>query len=472
MMGLAMADVSIGHARVGAAAGVFDSQSNVLAWILASAAMLLALMAPALWNGFPLIFPDTGGYLDRPILGTLGMGRSALYGLFLYTGVPFSFWPNAVLQSALMVWLIVLTMRGHGLGGRPWLALGIVAILTVCTSLPWFAGQLIPDILFPAAVLAIYLLSFRNERLARWERFILAAVIVFAIPSHMAAAGMCVAVIAALWLPARFKPLELPKPRLWIAAGSVAAGIALCPISNLAVTGNFAFTPGGSSFLFGRLIEDGIVARYLGEHCPDASLRLCDYKATLPEDADGWLWDGDSPFRKLGDWKGFRAEERAITRATLERYPLMHASTAIVAAVTQFFTFRTEVEVEDNAPTVNMFAGHFPQLFAQFMRARQQAERFDVAPLNYLHVPVAALAVAGLVLALLFRRRLKIAPEAAALCLVILLALAANAAICGVFSHPVDRYQSRVVLLAPLAMALWIAQRRRADQTVLGPPAI
>ena len=84
------------------------------------------------------------------------MGRSALYGLFLYTSVAFSFWPNAVLQSALMVWLIVLTMRGHGLGGRPWLALGIVAILTVCTSLPWFSGQLIPDILFPAAVLDVY----------------------------------------------------------------------------------------------------------------------------------------------------------------------------------------------------------------------------------------------------------------------------------------------------------------------------
>jgi hypothetical protein len=106
------------------------------------------------------------------------------------------------------------------------------------------------------------------------------------------------------------------------------------------------------------------------------------------------------------------------------------------------------------------------------MRARQQAERFDVAPLNYLHMPVAALAVAGLGLALLFRRRLRIAPEAAALCLVILLALAANAAICGVFSHPVDRYQSRVVLLAPLGIALLIAQRRRADQTASGPPAI
>ena len=287
--------------------------------------MLLALMAPAFWNGFPLIFPDTGGYLDRPISGTLGMGRSALYGLFLLTGVPYSFWPNVVFQSVLTLWLIVLTMRAHCLGRRPWLALGIVAMLTVCTSLPWFSGQLIPDILFPCAVLALYLLSFCNERFARWERFMLAAVIVFAIPSHMAAAGMCVAVIVALWLVALFKPRALPKPRLWFAAGSVAAGIALCPTSNFAITGNFAFTPGGSSFLFGRLIEDGIIARYLSEHCPDASLRLCDFKATLPDDADGWLWDEDSPFNKLGRWKGFRSEERAITRATLERYPFMDA---------------------------------------------------------------------------------------------------------------------------------------------------
>jgi len=470
-MGLAMADVPIGHARV-SAANDFGLRSNFLASILAYAAMLLALMAPALWNGFPLIFPDTGGYLDRPILGTLGMGRSALYGWFLYIGVPFSFWPNVVLQSALTIWLIVLTMRAHGLGGRPWLALGIVAMLTFCTSLPLFAAQLMPDILFPAAVLALYLLSFHDERLARWERFLLAAVVAFAVASHMAAAGMCVGVILALWLSRRIKRLALLKPRTCFAAGSVAAGIALCLISNFAITGNFAFTPGGSSFLFGRLIEDGIVARYLGEHCPDASLRLCDFKATLPDDADGWLWDDDSPFRELGGWKRFGAEERAITWATLEHYPIMHASTAVVAAAAQFFTFQTAVEVDNNAPTINMFRRHFPQLFAKFMRARQQAESFDVTPLNYLHLPVAALSVAGLGAALLSRRKMKIAPEAVAICFVILLALAVNAAICGIFSHPSDRYQSRLVPLAPLAMALLIVHWRRTDQTISELPAI
>jgi hypothetical protein len=59
-----------------------------------------------------------------------------------------------------MAWLIVLTLRANGLAEKPWLPLGIMAMLCVCTSLPWFAGQLMPDILFPAAVLALYLLTY------------------------------------------------------------------------------------------------------------------------------------------------------------------------------------------------------------------------------------------------------------------------------------------------------------------------
>jgi len=463
-----MADTSIGYARANAADAI---HRNAPAWILAGALMLFALAAPALWNGFPLIFPDTGGYLDGPTSGILVMGRSAFYGLLLYAGVPFSFWPNVVFQSALIIWLIALTMRTNGLGGRPWLTLGIVATLAVCTSLAVFASQLMPDILFPAAVLALYLLIFRFERLARWERFLLAATIAFAIASHMAAAGMCVAIIVAVWLSTLLKPLVLAKPRMTFAAGSVAFGIALCPIANLAITGHFAFTPGGASFLFGRLVKDGIVGRYLEERCPDPALRLCEFKSDLSTDATTWLWDDDSPFRKLGGWKTLGAEELAITWATFERYPLMQISTALVDAATQFLTFRTEIDDNNNAPTIKMFYVHFPHLFARFMRARQQTQTLDVTPLNYLHWPVAAVSLAGLGVALLLRRRLKIAPEAAALCLVILLALAANAAICGFFSDPTDRYQSRLVWLAPLAMALLIAHWRSAERTASASPA-
>ncbi len=46
-----------------------------------AAAAVFFLIVPALWNGFPLLFFDTGGYLARPFDGTLAPGRSVVYGL-------------------------------------------------------------------------------------------------------------------------------------------------------------------------------------------------------------------------------------------------------------------------------------------------------------------------------------------------------------------------------------------------------
>ncbi|MDP1907080.1 MAG: hypothetical protein Q8K85_02175, partial [Hyphomicrobium sp.] len=271
----------------------------------------------------------------------------------------------------------------------------------------------------------------------------------------------CVGVVAALWLLSFIKRLALPAPRLTFAAIAVAAGIALCLLSNLALIGKFGFTPGGTSFLFGRLIEDGIVDRYLEDKCPDPTLRICAYKDDIPSQADDWLW-GDSAFYKLGGWDGYAEEQGRIIRDTLRLYPLEHLSTAITATLEQFVSFETEVSVDDNEPVFRTFAKLVPGLLPALKSARQQDGRLNIATLNhYLYVPVAGLAIGGLVLALILRRRLKLAPEAVALCFAILLALAANAAICGIFSHPVDRYQSRLVLLAPFAMAILVAQRFR-----------
>jgi len=427
-------------------------------WLVAALAMTGLMLVPAIWNGFPIIFPDTGGYFTAPIMGEMANGRSALYGLFLNLGIPLAFWPCVAAQAALMTWLFAVTLRVNGLAGRPYMALGIVAMLCVVTSLPWFAGQLMPDILFAAAALALFLLGYGDTQLVRWERWLLGAVIAFAMASHMAALGMCIAVVIAMALT-HLRRLALPRARLAFAAGSVAAGILLCPVSNVVITGSFAFTPGGSSFLFGRLIEDGIVQQYLEDHCPDASIKLCDYKDEIQDDADSWLWWGGSPLYKMGGWQAYEPEAKRIIHETLIDYPLMHAATAVQAAIAQFFSFQTEIGIDDNEPTHWAIEQFTPLLNPAFLAARQQAERFDVEPLNGLHVPVAYLALAAMALAAIFRRRLAITDEAYALCLILFAALAANAVICGVFSHPVDRYGSRLVLLAPFVVAIIAAQR-------------
>lgn len=452
-----MADIQIARPKTLASRRPFAGTCST-AWIVVAAGMIAAMLAPAIWNGFPIIFPDTGGYFTAPMVQQMANGRAALYGLFLILGIPLAFWPPVIAQAALMTWLVVVTLRVNGLGGRPYLALGIVVLLCIGTSLPWFAGQLMPDILFPAAALALYLLAYADIVLARWERWLLGAVIAFAMASHMAAAGMAVALVAAMALT-HIRRLALPRARLTFAAASVAAGIVLCPASNVLLTGSFAFTPGGSTFLFGRLVEDGMVTRYLNDHCPDPAIRLCDYKGEIQQDADSWLWWGGSPLYKMGGWDAYEPEAKRIIRDTLTKYPLAHATTAIQAAVAQFFTFQTEVGIDDNGPTRWAFEEFLPKLYPTLLAARQQAEPFDVEPLNRLHLPVAYISLALIALAMVFRRRLGLSDRTYALCLTLLAALAANAVICGVFSHPVDRYQSRLVLLAPFVVAIIAARR-------------
>jgi hypothetical protein len=204
-----------------------------LIWPGAFALMVVALLGPALWNGFPLIFADSGGYLGRPFEGTLELGRSSLYGAFLAAAIRLEFWPNVLVQAALAVWIIALTLRTHTRRLRVAEIVLVVIALTLLTSLPWTAGQLMPDIFLPLAALALHLLAFRLTHLRTAEIAGLIAVIAFAIASHMAILAVMLAVIAAyVAMRLAASRLALPRPRLALPAAALAAGIALALTSN------------------------------------------------------------------------------------------------------------------------------------------------------------------------------------------------------------------------------------------------
>ena len=434
---------------------------DALIWSATIALLALPLLAPALWNGFPLIYPDTGGYLERPLLGTLEMGRSALYGAFLLAGAPLSFWPNIAIQALVIAWLIVLVLRAHGFA-RPTLALGIVIVLVPTTSLPWFASQLMPDAFFPAGVLAIYLLMFHSTMLRTSERAALIILIVFAVAAHMALLGLALGLVLILFLLRRFPLIRMPPPAAGLPALALVLGLVVAPLSNFAITGKFAFTPGGASFFFNRLVEDGIITRYLDKSCPDPALRICAYRAEISTGYDDWLWKNDTPFWKLGGWQGYSDEQRRIILATIVSDPVAHVTTALRATLLQLVSFRTEVAflAGENSYTIGTIRDRLATLYPELMAARQQATPFNVAPLNVIHIPVAALSILALAAVLIWRQRFP--DRAIALAATVLFALIINAAVCGVFSHAADRYQSRLVPIAPLAVMIVALSRRRA----------
>ena len=214
--------------------------------------------------------------------------------------------------------------------------------LSALTSLPWYVGQLMPDIFLPLAVLALYVLAFHRGVLARWETGALVAFIAMATAFHMTILALALALVF-VFAAAQTRGVlrEVADARLVLPAVALVAGILTGPISNLGITGTFAFTPGSSTFLFGRMVQDGMVARYLADHCPDDTLRLCAYRDELPTTANDWLWNDQSALFKLGWWSGFEPEANRIIRESLVRYPGRHVVTAVSSATGQLTHFQT-----------------------------------------------------------------------------------------------------------------------------------
>lgn len=435
-----------------------------LAWSLAVVAMVPALLWPALANRFPLVFYDTGGYLVPLFEQEPYLGRSALYGAFLALGIPLDFWPNVVIQAALAGWLVILMLRAHGFGRSPAGVLVVVLALAALTSLPWYAAQLMPDVLVPTAVLALYLVALRRRALGRFEAVLLCAVVAFAEASHMGTLGLMLALLA-LVLALRLFGARLARPHVTAPAAAIVAGIALALLSNLAITGSFAFTPGGTTIAFTRLVDDGIVKHYLDDKCPNAVIRLCAFRNELPQGRGEWLWNDNGPLAKLGGWQNYEDEARRVILDSLVLYPGLHFKSVLSNTLEQF----THAATGDGLVGWMRHARwamerYAPQVYPHFIAARQQTEEFDFTWLNAVHIPVFLVSLAALpILVGLSGNRVR--RPAAALALFVFFALLGNAAICGAVASAYDRYQSRLAALAPLAVAIAALGWRRANRS-------
>src|SRR3954468_20985061 len=98
------------------------------AWVWISAiAIPLMFIAPALWNGYPLLQYDTGGYLARWYEGYLVPSRSTVFGLYLHLGEGTHFWPIVIAQSVLTVWIVWLVLRLYRIADGPYQRLAVLA---------------------------------------------------------------------------------------------------------------------------------------------------------------------------------------------------------------------------------------------------------------------------------------------------------------------------------------------------------
>src|SRR5262249_15268868 len=112
---------------------------------------------------------------------------SPYYGILilpLHAGV--TLWPVVFAQGALwghLLYLIVRCVFGQSLAGAR--ALFMSATLSLFSSLPWFTGQIMPDVFTPVLVCGMFLLAFCSDRLNRVEMVYIGALTTAAITTHL-----------------------------------------------------------------------------------------------------------------------------------------------------------------------------------------------------------------------------------------------------------------------------------------------
>jgi len=438
------------------------------------AILSLMFLSVAVWNGFPLIFYDTGAYILEGLGHIFLVERAPVYADLLFlAGGDFSLWPIVILQALMISYLILEVARAE-VPDLDLLGLGMIgAGLSLFTGIAWYAGQVEPDIFTPVVILGCWLLLFRSDRLSkagvRWVMG-LTALAVAAHPSHLGLQGGLL-IAAALFKLVRRRYRHLPRPDLKRGVVGLISALALIVAGNFVLTGNLFISKSGSVFLFARLMQDGIVQRLLRDTCPpagDAKWRLCAYKNRLPHNANAWLWGERSGFHALGGFasKAQQEEDARMIGESLRRYPVMHLRTAITDSVLQFFQFKTGDGIE---PQLSIQEPNFrrmiPAQLPAYLEARQQRGLVRFKTLNLIHVPVGTMSLLGLLL-LLQRGAVRRTWDETSLPALVLLGLIGNAVICGTFSNPHDRYQSRVIWLPTLVVLLAVSRDRRALQPV------
>ena len=116
----------------------------------------------AIFNGYPIVYFDTGEYLFNSFTLARSPYRSIIYSLFIrLASWGMTPWLIVLAQCAITIYVLhavfeYIVQKSPALECKRLCFLGLVAFLAFATSLPWFVGQLMPDVL---SLIHIYFLG-------------------------------------------------------------------------------------------------------------------------------------------------------------------------------------------------------------------------------------------------------------------------------------------------------------------------
>lgn len=421
------------------------------------------LLTGAAANRFPLLWMDSGAYLDaaRPLAAL--SDHPILYSLFLRAaGVAWSVWWPVAAQAAALAWLLLTLARAIG---PAWPAPAIGAALATAIlagGVPWISGMLMPEVFSGCAAIALYLLAFHREALG-WRAYAVSALALFSLAAHPSNVPTALLVLAGAWV------LDARPRRLAWPAAVVLLSLPLGPLSSRALSPEAPPSAGAHNKLLCRMLEYGLVERLLDERCRDTPYVLCAHREKLRgQGCMFYHWSAESPLKQIGDWEHSGSVTWPMIIDSWARYPLENLASSLRGTLRQLRTFSVELPKIGPSHFVSAVLGKkYPDAAAGLSRSVQGGGD-PVGGFGWLltlHWAAAAASLIGAFGLLAFARdRLPASRRWVAFAL---LFVGANALACGTLSTVYGFYQWKVAWLAALAASLAAAEAwlgRRAER--------
>lgn len=437
--------------------------------LLLLAASLL-LLAFAFYNGYPLVYSDTGSYIHYGFEKEVPFDRPVMYGLFLrYSSLKFSLWLPVFFQGLMTAWSIRYLVGAFGCNiptQRKLFSL-IILVLVAFTGLSQKCSNVLPD--FTTALISVLAAGWAlRKQKSTSESIIAAGIALFAMLSHgsnLYIFLICTALISLLYI------LRMPAVRnagrkllieLWMFCG---VGIISLLMVNFIFSGEFFLSRNGSIFVTGHLADCGLLDEFLIDKCAEKNYPLCEWKGACAN--VDFLWDEtSSPHFKTGGWhkNPDRYNEMLHDFFTSRKYIWKYIVSTTKLGAIQIFDSGLHTEME-NLPMVKGSAPYgqvewrFPRELHSYSAARQQQGTLDYTVINTLQTVLLILSLIVIPAGIIYLRKRSAEFNVLLLTLTLFtLFIVINGFVCAGLTIPNSRFGARVIWLIPLVAILFASE--------------
>lgn len=424
---------------------------------------VVLLIWPALYNGYPLFYADSGTYLISSIHVEVPVDRPFFYGFFLrITTMQAVMWIAIVLQGLISFWIINKTIQVLYPTGTRVFKAAVFLLLAILTGLPWYTAQVMPDLFTALSVLAIYLIyADQSARLRTQIAYHL--ILFFMIGTHysnLLITGIVIGLFALVFA----KKVWFNRQSYRWKTLSLLSTVFLVAFTHSFITytqfGTFRMSRGSNLFLIAKCLETPLLKTYMRENKNNIAIPFSDCIDSIPNSACGFLWGAESPLNQLGI-KRVEVNEAygpvisdIFSQSTYRNWFIRESVSATGKQLLFHKVGSGLISYNDGGGCYFALKKYYENELSQFLNARQQRFGLEDNYHNYISAWVFYLSVIIIVIGIFVK---SIRRKFGTFILFILLGVLTNAFITASLANVYDRLQVRVVWLLTFAAILILA---------------